>query len=183
MVSTVMVAIGYVVALIVGIGVCFYDVGPSLNDFWRSRPINPNSWFWIKFTTGFIILVVALYLPILLTIITIHPRPIQLLAADKVLPICTAHFALFAAAAAMTCLTRQAVYGAILSIPALYAGVFVYWILLHLAGVFNLAQRPPSRLQLMSAAQVACGFFLTFITTTALAWLAMRYDWGKKSRY
>ena len=43
-------SIGLAVAMIVGIGVFLYDVGPGLSSFWRSRPINPNLWFWIKFS-------------------------------------------------------------------------------------------------------------------------------------
>jgi len=32
-------------------------------------------------------------------------------------------------------------------------------------------------------AAIAAGFILSFAICTLLAWLAMRYDWGRKSRY
>ncbi len=41
--------IGLLVALVVGIGMILTDVSPPLNTFWRSRPINPDLWFWTKF--------------------------------------------------------------------------------------------------------------------------------------
>ena len=41
MVGIFSVSLGFAVTLIVGVGVCFYDVGPQLNTFWRSRPIDP----------------------------------------------------------------------------------------------------------------------------------------------
>ena len=31
--------------------------------------------------------------------------------------------------------------------------------------------------------QVATGLITSFVISTLIAWLAMRYDWGRKSRY
>jgi hypothetical protein len=31
--------------------------------------------------------------------------------------------------------------------------------------------------------QFVVGLILTFVACTLIAWLAVRYDWGKKSRY
>jgi hypothetical protein len=183
MASVIVVGAGYVAAMIVGIGICFYDVTPNLNTFWRSRPINSDLWFWIKYATGLIILVTILYVPLVSIVALVHPRPSDLLLTESALSICMAHLALFAAAAAMTSLTRHAVYGAILSIAALYAGIVVCWFVLKVAGVLGLVPSPPSVMLQMSSAQMAFGFLLTFVASSGLAWFATRNDWGKKSRY
>ena len=46
------ISLGFGIAMIVGIGVCLQDVTPGINSFWRSRPINPDAWFWTKYITG-----------------------------------------------------------------------------------------------------------------------------------
>ena len=37
---------------IVGSGVYASELEPKLGQFWRSRPISPSTWFWIKFLVG-----------------------------------------------------------------------------------------------------------------------------------
>ena len=59
---TITAMIGLLVALIVGIGMFDQDLGPRLNDFWRSRPIHPDLWFWTKYLAGLSILGLALVL-------------------------------------------------------------------------------------------------------------------------
>ena len=112
------VTLGFAVTLIVGVGVCFYDVGPQINTFWRSRPIDPDTWYWSKFATGLLILVTVLSLPLLIVIVILQLPTWAVLSKDfPVVGLLAAQFALFAAAVAATSVTRQAVYGAILSIP------------------------------------------------------------------
>jgi len=40
----------------------------KLGNFWRSRPINPDLWFWAKYATGLLILLGVLYLPVALLV-------------------------------------------------------------------------------------------------------------------
>ena len=149
-VAMVGVCIGFAITLIVGIGVCFYDVSPQQNTFWRSRPINPDTWFWVKFFTGLIILVATLYIPLLVVVFAFHPDPDHFLPSNSATAIFVAQFALFAAAVATTCLVRHAVYAAILSIPLMYFGVIVVWIALKSAGAVGWINDAPSRMVDMS---------------------------------
>jgi hypothetical protein len=183
MVWMVGLCIGFAITLIVGIGVCFYDVSPQQNTFWRSRPINPNTWYWVKFFTGLFILVATLFIPLLGIVLAFHPHPDHFLPLDSATAILMAQIALFSAAVATTCLVRHAVYGAILSIPLLYFGVVVVWIAIRLAGEVGWINDAPTRMVDMSFGQLGLGFLVTFVTSTVLGWLAMRYDWGRKSRY
>jgi len=79
----IIVSIGFLVALIVGIGVCLYDVEPRLSTFWRSRPINPNTWFWSKYLTGLFVLLAALYVPLITIVYFVHPNPSEVSSINK----------------------------------------------------------------------------------------------------
>jgi hypothetical protein len=175
--------IGFAITLIVGVGVCYYDVSPQQNTFWRSRPINPDTWYWSKFVTGLVILVVALDVPLLVVIFSIHPNPNQFMTANSGTTTLAAQIAVFAAAVATTSIVRQAFYAAILSIPLMYFGVVVVWIGLKLAGAVGWITGPPIRMIDLTDSQFVSGFLLTFFVCTVLGWLAVRYDWGRKSRY
>jgi hypothetical protein len=94
-----------------------------------------------------------------------------------------AHLAIFAAAVATTCLTRHAIYAAILTIPFVYLGVAIVWMGIRLVALSRGNHHVPANLLEMSYLQQAAGFFLTFAICTPLAWLAMRNDWGRKGRY
>ena len=64
--NAIAIVLGFVMAMVIGIGVCFYDVQPQLNTFWRSRPIHPDLWFWCKYITGLAVLLTAIYAPMFL---------------------------------------------------------------------------------------------------------------------
>jgi hypothetical protein len=95
-----------------------------------------------------------------------------------------AYLAVFAAAAAMTSLVRQAVYAAILSIAFLYFGMASVWLAFVIA-----VQRGGWKVELpsdptnMSASQMAIAMLINFVVGTLIAWLAVRYDWGRRGRY
>lgn len=59
-------ALGSVLALIIGVGSFVHELEPKLHTFWRSRPISPSSWFWLKFSAGFAVLVVLFDIPYVL---------------------------------------------------------------------------------------------------------------------
>ncbi len=147
------------------------------------RPINPNTWFWGKYLTGLIVLLTSLYIPLVIVVYCVHPNPASIFLDDHALLMPAAHLAIFAAAVATTCLVRHAVYAAILSIPVIYIGVAIVWFVAWLAAIVGWIHRSPVNLLEMSNLQLAAGFFLTFVICTPLAWLAMRNDWGQKSRY
>ncbi len=176
------VNIGMFVALVAGIGICLNDMEPRLNTFWRSRPIQPDAWFWLKYATGLLVVLVSIY------------GPIAALAAFQIQVFRTWSFrdayttpliqlAIFAAAVAMACLVRQAVYAAILSISVVYLGTLAGISLWFLAGLLHLVPLNLIRWWEPSDAQVAFGVTLSFLLSTLIAWLAVRNDWGWKSCY
>jgi ABC-type transport system involved in multi-copper enzyme maturation permease subunit len=175
------VMFGAFVGLVAGIGVCSNDMGPQISTFWRSRPIQFDLWFWSKFTTGLAVVLASIYVPIGILGALGFPVLATWSFPDAI-AIPAGHIALFAAAVAMTVLVRHAVYAAILSIAVVYLGVLVGlvgWLVAGLFGWMPLNARwwEPTQLQ------VIFGMILSFAISTIVAWLAMRYDWGWKSRY
>jgi ABC-type transport system involved in multi-copper enzyme maturation permease subunit len=172
---------GTIVSLVAGIGICFGDMTPKVNEFWRSRPIQPDQWFWIKFVTGFLVVLASIYVPIGILAAIQIPVSQGWEGADAAYLPPMVQLAVFAAAVATTCLVRQAVYAYILSIAVVYlgtlSGMAIYllpaWLRSENVNLF----RDPSPLQ------TAFGLATSFAISTFLAWLAVRYDWGKKSRY
>lgn len=179
--SAVAIVLGFVMSLVIGIGVAFYDVRPQINTFWRSRPINPNTWFWCKYITAMTVLLATIYVPILLIV---GPGGIsgRVVIGDPIV-IVLAQVALCSAAVATTCIFRNAIYAAILSIPLVYLGVMVVWLALVIGKFTGWQTRAPNRFWDMSTNQVAIGLLLSIATSAILAWLAVRNDWGRKSRY
>jgi hypothetical protein len=181
------VSMGMAVAMVVGIGAFFYDTGPQLNTFWRSRPISPNLWFSSKILTGLAILLAAVYIPTLLALAASGMITEEIMREPQVLIFPAAHMAIFAAAVAMTCLVRHAVYAAILSIPATFIGVLMVSGALFVAarlGWLGEDVRDDWYQQERYAVLIyGGGLTLSVLVNTLLAWLAMRYDLGRKSRY
>ncbi len=183
MVAGVSVVVGFFVAIVVGIGVCLGDVEPGMNTFWRSRPIDADLWFWTKYLTGLLVLLSAMYGPLLVTLFALHPDPGDEFFRHNFAIMPVAHIAIFAAAVMTTCLVRHAVYAAILSMAVVYLGTLAGVGLWFLAGLLHLAPLNSVHWWEPTEAQVAFGMALSFITSTIIAWLATRYDWGRKSRY
>ena len=133
--------------------------------------------------TGLLVLLTAIYVPLLAILFALHPDPWRVVGDESALITPAMHMAIFAAAVAMTCLVRQAVYAAILSISLVYVGTLIgigLWFVASLMGIIQLAQRSwwePTN------PQIAFGMLLSFVTSAIIAWLSMRYDWGRKSRY
>jgi hypothetical protein len=183
--TEVSISLGCCVALVAGIGVALQDVRPQLNAFWRSRPIDGNLWFWTKFFTGLGVVAIAIYTPLIWL-------GFKMLAnqrdAGALLFIATLHVSTYAAAVAMTCLVRHAVYAAILSLGALMAcivAVWLVWMIPTWIGGFSLPD--DSSINLLDATlkmhMVVTGTVLCLVLSTITAWLAMRNDWGLKSRF
>ncbi len=49
--------VGALWAAIVAVGIFSSELKPGLEQFWRSRPISPGAWFWMKFSVGLIAVV------------------------------------------------------------------------------------------------------------------------------
>ena len=181
--SGIAVLLGFVVAIVLGIGVCLYDMSPPLSAFWRSRPINPDVWFWTKFLAGLTILLVAIYLPIVLFALALQSTTSLLAIQADAYTFPLAHMAIFASAVMVTCLVRQAVYSAILSITATYLGIFAGVGLWWTASYLGLVSWDSQSWRDLNESRLAFGLVVSFCISTLFAWLAMRYDWGRKSGY
>jgi hypothetical protein len=158
-VSAMMIFFGVLVAVIVGIGVMLNDLGPSLNTFWRSRPMRPDQVFWTQYAVGGGVLLAAFALPSGLLIAFMVERytedAFELMAAFM--------FSAYALAVGCTAVTRHAIYSAILALGGSIGAVVVveekidsvFWgnaILLAIA-----------------------------VGATLIAWVAFRKDWALRS--
>jgi ABC-type transport system involved in multi-copper enzyme maturation permease subunit len=182
--------LGAISTLVIGIGVFLRDLEPRLGTFWRSRPISADAWYWIKFATGLVVVLVAFQLPMLLVAAA---APAVGLGGDfegrsdvlEVQRISLIVFvSVYAAAVAATCLVRNAVYAAILAIGAQWAGAMAAAAVVF--GVCKLVGRelPPTYLDGPEGVNVwLAGCVAVAVVGTVLGWLAVRYDWGRKSRY
>jgi hypothetical protein len=172
---------GLFIALIAGIGVVLNDGAPGLNTFWRSRAIQPDLWFWTKFIVGLLIVIAVVYMPIAF-IVAIDTSLFTRLMNDPdtswVVPLML--LAIFAAAVMVTCFVRHAVYAAILSIAVVYLGLVITWGGFKLAAFLEWIQWPGDRLRDSNNVMIMTGSCITFVVCTIFAWLATRYDWGRK---
>jgi hypothetical protein len=123
--------IGFLVVLIVGVGVFDQDLSPKLHTFWRSRPIDPDQWYWTKYVAGLVVLAVALLLPVGISSMLSwawHPRgelPFQL---EHLAMVACVYWAVYALAASTICLIRVTIYAAILSGGTVAMGMVVLWL-------------------------------------------------------
>ncbi|MFG0295168.1 MAG: hypothetical protein ACF8PG_04610 [Maioricimonas sp. JB045] len=46
--------VGALWGMVVGAGIFASELRPSLQHFWRSRPISPSAWFWVKYVCGLV---------------------------------------------------------------------------------------------------------------------------------
>jgi hypothetical protein len=159
---------GAFVALVIGIGAFLNDSNRDINTFWRSRPISPHLWFWTKFATGLTIILATYVLPMwVVAMLAASPEgQLDLTEAQSLQIYALAGFsAIYASAVATTCLVRQPIYAAVLSITLLYV-VSVPWLLIW--------DEP------LTDSEVAVIFSSSAVVATLLAWLSVRYDWGRK---
>jgi hypothetical protein len=158
---------GFFVSIVAGIGVFMEDMQGRLHEFWRSRPVNVNQWFLVKFLAGLLITLVILALPPLVlagSALAVAPRS-EFLANDVQNALTFVRFTLLAqvgvycAAVLAIVLVRQAAYAAILAL----AGVGLLLPSLDDSG--SIAWTAPA---------------LASFGAAILAWLAVRKDWGWK---
>jgi hypothetical protein len=167
------IPVGFLLALVVGISNFDQDMSPKINDFWRSRPIQVDVWFWAKYLAGMVILLAALYTPVAIAYYFAdfgsESRHAMFSGSGTAMMLCF-HMASYAAGTAAIILIRQPVYGAILCIGVI-AVVYVSTRYLSQADGFQLEW-------IIYAVESS-----VVILATLVAWLAIRRDWGAKSRY
>jgi hypothetical protein len=172
---------GFLVTLVVGIGTSLTDLNPKLNTFWRSRPIDPNLWYWTKFISGALLLFSLLFVPTsLLLWLSIGRGDISV--SDELLAFLAGYLAVYIAAVTVTCLVRHAVYSAILSLAAAYAGFCAAW-LFQLVVRWTVWHEPQNwwRDDTPSRPLLVAGLVAISIAAVLLGWQAVRNDWGRKA--
>ena len=163
--------VGLLVSLVIGIGTFLSDVSPPLNEFWLSRPINPDSWFWTKIATNTVILE-APVVGVLIFFLAFGGIPSRDVIEFAVL-VLLAPLWVFTAAALLICLVRHAVYAVILGLAAMYAGFLI------LLGIYWTTQAALGHVQWQDRVELtnreAAGIIAVLIAVyTILAWLAVR---------
>jgi ABC-type transport system involved in multi-copper enzyme maturation permease subunit len=158
--------LGFFIVIVAGIGVLLDDLKPGLHTFWRSRPINPDLWFWTKFLTGLTTTTVALGIPLLLAL-WFMPEDIwqnyhELLSITPTLFLSIYCFAVVAIA-----LVRRPIYAAIFAI-----GLIAFC-------SFTIERLLPRSFEFHAEAVCVMATVLSFLATLS-AWLAVRYDIGYK---
>ena len=165
---------GFFVSIVAGVGLLMDDLRPGLHAFWRSRPIDPDQWFGVKFVASLLMTIVTLAVPPAV----IYGVVVQSLGwerADSVLDLETtwsvfgysllAQTGAFCLAAAMMALVRQPVMAALITILTAVTMAAAFSMLSQKYG----GPTPP-----MSAALVG----LLTLAAAFVAWLAVRNDWG-----
>lgn len=164
------IAVAALVALVTGIGLLYEDYSKGVERFWRSRPLNVNLWFWVKYGTGLAVLFFA-FMPILVFSYWILGWTDDTLLMAWFLVMF--YGLLYAMALVWFSLVPQPVYAAVLSIATLTAG----WVAL-----VTMSRSGPPR-WLNNAAGVSFLMLAPTVLTTLLAWQAVVRDWGwKQSR-
>jgi hypothetical protein len=170
---------GLLVTLVVGIGVMLFDLSPKLNTFWRSRPISPDLWYWTKVATGLVVIFASLYLPLAVVALLERGTIFMEASAYEAVLFPATMIGIFIAAVMTTCLVRHAIYAAVLSISAIYLSFFA---ILGSERVFTMPWNEIT-MRNFSDGEVAMSLVASIITFAIVGWLAVRNDWGRKSRY
>jgi hypothetical protein len=177
--------LGALTTVVIGVGVFLRDLESGVHTFWRSRPIEPNSWYWIKFVTGIAVIAVTFLLPLLIAPALTSTRQRQFDSPDGISELfwlqATAAVTILAAysmAVMTTCLTRSAVFATILTMVGLYVAamfpmllVLAYcWITIGVRADFPLNDnqiRP----------WILASLLIATMISMIVGWLSVRNDW------
>lgn len=121
------IPVGLILALCVGISNFDQDMTNKISEFWRSRPIRVDSWFWTKFLAGLAILLAAIFLPVVVAVLYAKSNGEMARSrvdAGVVWMLLTILLAIYAAASATIIVIRQPIYAAILGVGSLRSARF-----------------------------------------------------------
>jgi hypothetical protein len=108
-------------ATVVGVGIFAAELRPGLSDFWRSRPIHVGSWFWCKFLTGLIAVLVVLDGVTIWVSWGTRIGSTTGMSWSYIACMPIFHATLYAMAVLAVCLTRRPVAGGLLAVGAYFA--------------------------------------------------------------
>lgn len=115
-------------AVIVAAGVFSSELQPDLGTFWRSRPIGPAAWYWVKFVVG-LVAVLAVLDGVTIWVSWNSPSGSgsNRMSWSYVACMPVLHASMYAVTVLGVCWLRQPIYGAV-------AGVFTYALATTLIG-------------------------------------------------
>ena len=113
--------IGCVLALLIGIGSFVHELEPQLYTFWRSRPISPTRWFWLKYFAGAIVVIGCFDLPLLALARITNPPSGDF--GVELFPILL-HLFVYSFSVLAACAIRHPVYSPILAVCGMLAFLF-----------------------------------------------------------
>jgi hypothetical protein len=115
-VSEITVPIGIGLAVLVGVVTFAPDLRPDIFAFWRSRPISPSLWFWMKYLVGALAVLLTLYGPVVLLQCYFECRGRnQYFAPGFFACMPLLHLLAYSGAVCMICVVRQSTYAGILA--------------------------------------------------------------------
>jgi ABC-type transport system involved in multi-copper enzyme maturation permease subunit len=184
---------GVVVALVVGIGTFVAELQPDLLTFWRSRPISPTLWFWTKYVTGALAILLFLDGPtVVVALVAVacgtlggwasvtDPYVLAFLGCAPLL-----HLLAFSSAVCLICVVREAVYAGILTVGLLLVAFLTPQLVpsLEWLGVTHVTdglEHMPAGIGLVELARVLVPFIGAMLglstVATLLAWQAVVRD-------
>ena len=113
--------VGCILALVIGVGSFVPPLQPQLHTFWRSRPISPRKWFWLKYLAGAAVIVFCYNVPILvlqrLTMMSADPRyvPTISMVTSLFFPV-VLHLFVYSSVVLTSCGVRHGIYSAVLGV-------------------------------------------------------------------
>ncbi|MGE3316207.1 MAG: hypothetical protein AB7O26_13910 [Planctomycetaceae bacterium] len=107
--------VGCMLALVIGNGSYVHELDPKLYSFWRSRPISPAHWFWLKFLAGLLAFLFVFDLPILLLLDSTTRRAPIYNGYGVWFPLML-HLLVYSVAVLSACAFRHPVYSIVLAV-------------------------------------------------------------------
>ena len=165
--GSVTIAVATLVILVTGIGLLYEDYMRGVEGFWRSRPLNLNWWYWVKYSTG-VVVQLLVFLPLLAISYWLLGWSDSTLLAGWYLVLF--YLVLYSLALMFYAVVRQPIYAAVLTIAAAFLG-WVTLVLIYPNGL-------PRWLGTFSGASLA--MLVPTVLASLLAWQAVVRDWGWK---
>lgn len=158
--------VGFFVTVVSGIGMIYEDYSRGLPNFWRSRPMNLHQWFFLKYFTGILVLVVA-FVPLILTASWLQDW--RDVTEGDVTMFALLFLGFYTGSLAAFALVRQPIYAVVLTIAGIW---FIPGVLLVISRIPGWNRNEAQMMRFLIATQI--------VLALILAWQAVVRDWGWK---
>jgi hypothetical protein len=156
---------GFLLAILVGVGAVIGDVQSGVNTFWRSRPISPRAWYWTKYGVGLATMFLAVEIP---AVFFMGSSTGTIAGNRGILYWLLLWSVTFTFALTATCLVRKPGYAAILA----FGGMNLFYAIVEgTSHMLGLGEPNAAPLVLVVPA-----FVSAFIVSTVVGWWAAEKD-------